>query len=190
MVDAQWISLCKFDSQTRATPEKNNRTSCSGCVPRIAMFAEIHHKGSPPNILKAPILPATTASVASTTYTISSSFKASYGDLASLEAIEPMQLPRAAFEYVDPILEEEDQVQAGARLGKFCAKRMLSREMSIDSVVSDDMETPEETVELLTRLLFEADRISRNTGCHVKVQKLTTSRTSPYKTLLRHPPLQ
>ena len=151
------------------------------------MFAAKHHKGSPPNILKAPVLPATTASVASTTYTISSPFKASYGDLTSLEAIEPIQLPRAAFEYFDPMPEESDNIPDGSRLGKFCAKRMLSREMSIDSVVSDDMETSEHTTELLTRLLLEADRVSRNTGCHVKVQKLTTSRTSPYKTLLRHP---
>ena len=150
------------------------------------MFADKHHKGSAPNILKAPILPATTASVASTTYTISSPFTASYGDLSSLEALEPIQLPRAAFEYSDSALEDTTQPTDGSRVGKFCAKRMLSREMSIDSVISDDMETSEDTAELLTRLLHEADRISRNTGCHVKVQKLTTSRTSPYKTLLRH----
>jgi hypothetical protein len=150
------------------------------------MFSEYHHKGSQPSILKAPILPATTASVASTTYTVSSPFKSSYGDLSSLEAIEPIQLPRAAFDYIDPI-GEEIPIADGSRVGKFCARRMLSREMSIDSVLSEDMETSEEATELLTRLLIEADRVSRNTGCHVKVQKLTTSRTSPYKTLLRHP---
>jgi|LauGreDrversion4_2_1035121.scaffolds.fasta_scaffold179321_1 hypothetical protein len=151
------------------------------------MFSEKHHRGSQPTILKAPVLPATAASVASTTYTLSSPLKASYGDLSSLEAIIPIQLPRAAFDDIEPILDEIDSHLNGSRLGKFCARRMLSREMSIDSVLSDDLEAPEEATELLTRLLLEADRISRNTGCHVKVQKLTTSRTSPYKTLLRHP---
>jgi hypothetical protein len=139
-----------------------------------------------PVIHKAPQMPPTSLSVASTTLTISSPFKASFNDLSSLEGIPPIRLPHGALDTAFDSEANTDEQYAGGWLGKFSAMRKVSREMSIDSVISDDGEMSHDSAELCTRLLFEADRVSNCTGCHVKVVKLTTSKTNPYKTLLRH----
>lgn len=121
-------------------------------------------------------------SVASTTITITSPFKASFADLTALLDPEPLCLPVGALENSDTVGLDEMECGGGSRHGKFVS-RGLSRECSLDG---EGSEVESDRFELFTRLLKEADRISTVTGCHVKVSKLTMSKTSPYKTLLRH----
>jgi hypothetical protein len=121
-------------------------------------------------------------SVASTTVTMFSPFKASYTDLTSLVEPEPVSLPRGALLDSPSIQEDNFSPEGGSRHGKYVS-RGLSRECSWDG---DNSDLEPERAELFCRLLKEADRLSCNTGCHVKVTKLTTSKTCPYKTFLRH----
>jgi hypothetical protein len=135
-----------------------------------------------PIIWKDGSSPNAGLSVASTTITFYYPFKASYGDLAGLVEPEPLMLPLGS---LDRHLESECSDSAsdhGSRHGKYVS-RSISREVSIDGESSD---VEPETIELFTRLLLDADRITKNTGCHVKKTKLTTSKTSPQKTFLRH----
>jgi len=152
------------------------------------MFASNLGNDPDPVVIKAPNLPATSLSVASTTLTISSTSKTSFNDLSILEGIPQIRLPHGALTTSsESDFNAGEDEEGGGRLGKFCTMRKLSREMSIDSVISEDNDgTTIEMGELFTRLLLEADRVGHNTGRHVKVVKLTTSRTNPYKTLLRH----
>jgi hypothetical protein len=121
-------------------------------------------------------------SVASTTITVSSPFKASFADLTALLDPEPLSLPIGAFENSEALGFDEGESECGSRHGKFVS-RGLSRECSLDA---DATEVDSDRFDLFTRLLKEADRISTLSGCHVKVKKLTMSKTCPYKTLLRH----
>jgi hypothetical protein len=134
-----------------------------------------------PIIWKNPGLQAAAVSVASTTVTLYSPFKASYADLSGLVEPEPLLLPVGALENIDSNQVEEANVGGGSRHGKFVS-RCLSRELSVD----DDSEVESDRADLYNRLLEEADRAATKTGCHVKVRKLTMSKTSPYKILLRH----
>ena len=126
-------------------------------------------------------MPNNTLSVASTVATLASPFKASFADLSGLIEPEPISLPAGALEgyelHVDSL-----HPQTGSQHGKF-VMRSLSREFSIDT---DSAEMDSERLELFSRLLEEGDRMSTKVGMHIKFQKLTTSKTSPYKTLLRH----
>jgi hypothetical protein len=126
--------------------------------------------------------PSAGLSVASTTVTLYSPFKASYGDLRSLVQSEPLLLPSGALENNQGSRDEEDACDFGSRHGKY-GSRSLSREFSFDGEAS---EVEPETAELYMRLLAEADRITSKTGCHSKVTKLTMSKTRPQKTFLRH----
>jgi hypothetical protein len=136
-----------------------------------------------PIIWKEGSSPNGTLSVASTTVSHFSASKASYGDLSCLIEPSSLLLPPGSLEDNDLADEQSSSLEHGDRHGKFVA-RSLSRELSFDGEGSD---IEPERLELFTRLLAEADRVSVKTGCHIKVTKLTTSKTSPYKTLLRHP---
>ena len=132
------------------------------------------------NVLKAPQLPSNTHSLASTTVTIASPFKSSCADLSSLAGIESIGLPMSAFDH-NMSSDEEELRENGVCHGKFASRQRLSREMSIES---DDGVLCEH-FDLFSNLLMEADRLSNGTGSHIKVQKLTTSKSTPYKTILR-----
>ena len=134
-----------------------------------------------PVIWKDKSLQEATISVASTTFTQVSPYKASFSDLSELVPPEPLTLPPGS---CDPLDESDVDVAGsdGSRLGKFVA-RSLSREFSVDA----DDTVDAETLDLFFKLTLEGDRVSTSTGSHVKVRKLTTSKSSPYKTILRHP---
>lgn len=121
-----------------------------------------------------------TLSVASTTFTRISPYKASFSDLSELVPPQPLLLPPGSCVALEAS-NETDGCYDGSRMGKYVV-RSLSRELSLDA---DDQISPE-TLDLLSRLMVEGDFVSTSTGCHVKVRKLTTSKSSPYRTILRH----
>lgn len=123
-----------------------------------------------------------TLSAASTTISHFSINPASYGDLSCLIEPASVLLPAGSMDNSDSCDEGDAYFQHGGRHGKFVS-RSISRELSFDG---DGSDIEPEQAELFTRLMMEADRLSTKTGCHVKVSKITTSKTSPYKTLLRH----
>lgn len=139
-------------------------------------------KDPDPIIWKDASAVASALSGASTTVTLYSPFKASYGDLSGLCAPEPLLLPAGCLDPSTDSFEDEQLCAQGSRHGKY-SSRSLSRELSLDSEQSD---VDSDKSELFMRLLAEADRISSSTGCHIKVTKLTMSKTSPMKPLLRH----
>ena len=122
-------------------------------------------------------------SVASTCFTLSASIKASYSDLSGLVEPDPVMLPTGALEEPWDISPGCDEADDGCRYGKF-GSRAQPRQLSFDGINSDGSST--EVSELFMRLLSDADRVTGETGCHVRVQKLTTSKSRPYKTVLRH----
>ena len=129
---------------------------------------------------------STSQSVASTTVTVSSDYKSSCADLAGLVEPEPLTLPVGALsDRLSLDVNPDPTVGGGHRHGKFIS-RTLSREYSLDA---DGSEGNSEMVELFTRLLIDADAVGTKRGSHVKVLKLTTSKTCPYKTLLRRLPV-
>ena len=133
-----------------------------------------------PVIWKGEALPMTSVSVASTTVTNCSPFKSSYAaDLCDLGGIGEVFLPPGA---LDSNVSSSDFGEEGSRYGK-SAGRVVTRGYSIESLGSIDPVAEE----VFARLELEADRMSRFMGSHIKVEKLTTSKTHPYKILLRHP---
>ena len=89
-------------------------------------------------------------------------------------------LPSGAFDHSGSS-EEDAELEDAVCHGKFSSREKLSREISFES---DDGLSPDNYA-LFLNLLTEADRLSNNTGSHVKIQKLTTSKSTPYKTILR-----
>lgn len=133
-----------------------------------------------PMIWKDKSLQEGTISVASTTFTRISPYTASFSDLSELVPPGPLLLPPGSCVTLEAS-QETDGGNDGSRIGKYVA-RSLSRELSLDA---DDQISPE-TLDLLSRLMVEGALVSTGTGCHVKVVKLTTYKSSRYKTILRH----
>ncbi len=134
-------------------------------------------------IIKGPKLPSSVLSVSSTIASFTSHSKSSFCDLTALGNTEQLYLPSGAFDNWGPLLECDEGPDGN--FGKFVTKRMLSRELSIESVDDGNAYGDPVTVELFTNLLKEADRIIAFSGNHAKASKLTTSKSSPYKHLLR-----
>lgn len=148
------------------------------------MYIERRSKVPDPIVWKSAPLPHTAGSVASTAVT--SAFKASYAtDLCDLGGIGSVTLPAGSLD-ARSSSEEGESGEEGSRYGKF-ARTACPRGYSIESRMSVDEADNSEELEIFSRLSIEADRMTRSSGCHVKVQKLTTSQSCPYKTLLRHP---
>lgn len=141
-----------------------------------------HVKAPDPVIWKGEPLPMTSVSVASTTVTMSSPFKSSYAtDLCDLGGLGGLLLPNGALDN-PPCIYGVESGDEGSRYGKSAGK-LCTRGYSIESVGSVDASSEE----VFVRMELEAERMSKAVGSHIKVQKLTTSKTCPYKTLLRRP---
>jgi len=125
-------------------------------------------------------MPRDFLSVASTSITFSSGQKASFSDLSGLIEPEPVLLPPGALDDEKLIFSDHEDTEDGSHYGKYGAKAQ-PRQLSFDECNSDS-----EISEMFTRLLIDADRVTSGTGCHVQVRKLTTSKTRPFKTMLRH----
>lgn len=134
-------------------------------------------------VVKGPTLPSSVLSVTSTIASYPSHSKSSFCDLTALGNTEQLLLPNGAFENWGPLLVADES--ADGHFGKFAAKRMLSRELSMESADEGSVPGDPKMVELFTNLLKEADRISACSGTHAKTLKLTTSKVCPYKQLLR-----
>jgi hypothetical protein len=146
------------------------------------MSMTMDSRDEPAMVVKCPALPASVYSVASTVASIPSKSRTSYCDLSAFGNGEQVLLPCAAFSNWDS-MPDPDERQSG-QFGTYAARRMLSRELSIESV-EDSTGPSSSALELFTSLLNTADRISNSSGNHIRIQKLTTSKSVPYKTLLR-----
>lgn len=148
------------------------------------MHTEIRANAANPVIWKGAPLPNTAGSMASTTVTMSSPFTMSYAaDLCDL-GVSSVSLPAGSLDKC-PSSDEKDIVYEGSRYGKCAGRSGPYRGGSIESMPSFDELDTTEKAEVFVRLSLEADRMSRSVGGHVKVEKLTTSKTCPYKVFLR-----
>jgi hypothetical protein len=118
----------------------------------------------------------------STSNTLAASFKLSYCDLSGLIEPEPLMLPTGALNEDLNIISDHEDTESGSRYGKFGTKAQ-PRQLSFDG---GESELDSEISELFVRLLVEADRVTKETGCHIRFCKLTTSKSRPFKILLRH----
>ncbi len=137
-------------------------------------------EGDLPVIMKPPALGQTTLSNASTFASLDSIGRDRFVDLSDFDDRRaPIFLPSGALDD----LECDAVVQCGSAMGKFGERINAGRSISLDSCSDDGCNDGD--LDVFYRMLGEAERVRMNVGVHVKVTKLTTSRSKPYKTILR-----